>query len=78
MVEPSGLTVGHQAVRDLDARVGECGDGAGGADPARGTGILGIRARVHAVDGTFAITSPVGGPTTLVAEIPRQTEVDRG
>ncbi len=28
-------------------------DGAGGADPAGGTGILGIRARVRAVDGTL-------------------------
>ena len=46
-------------------------DGVGGADPADGTGILGIRARVRAVDGTFSITSPAGGPTTLVAEIPR-------
>jgi signal transduction histidine kinase len=58
-------------------------DGAGGADPATGTGILGIRARVRAVDGTFSISSPVGGPTTLVAEIPRHMvprhmEVDRG
>jgi signal transduction histidine kinase len=53
-------------------------DGAGGADPAGGTGILGIRARVRAVDGTFSVTSPVGGPTTLVAEIPRRTEVDHG
>ena len=53
-------------------------DGAGGADPAGGTGILGIRARVRAVDGTFSVTSPVGGPTTLVAEIPRRTEADHG
>jgi signal transduction histidine kinase len=53
-------------------------DGVGGADPANGTGILGIRARVRAVDGTFSITSPVGGPTTLVAEIPRRPGVDDG
>jgi signal transduction histidine kinase len=53
-------------------------DGVGGADPAGGTGILGIRARVRAVDGTFSITSPAGGPTTLVAEISRHTEVDHG
>jgi signal transduction histidine kinase len=47
-------------------------DGVGGVDPARGTGVAGIRARVHAVDGTLTITSPVGGPTTLLAEIPNQ------
>lgn len=46
-------------------------DGVGGVDAGKGTGIAGIRARVNAVDGSLTITSPVGGPTTLVAEIPR-------
>jgi signal transduction histidine kinase len=46
-------------------------DGVGGADPARGTGLAGIRARVNAVDGTLIVTSPQGGPTTLIAELPR-------
>ncbi len=47
-------------------------DGVGGVDPDRGTGVAGIRARVNAVDGTLTITSPAGGPTTFVAEIPRE------
>jgi len=47
-------------------------DGVGGVDATRGTGIAGIRARVNAVDGTLSISSPPGGPTTLIAEIPRQ------
>jgi signal transduction histidine kinase len=46
-------------------------DGVGGVEPSRGTGIAGIRARVNAVDGSFTITSPPGGPTTLVAELAR-------
>jgi signal transduction histidine kinase len=46
-------------------------DGHGGVDPTKGTGIAGIRARVNAVDGSLTIASPNGGPTTLVAEIPR-------
>lgn len=46
-------------------------DGRGGADPGKGTGLAGIRARVNAVDGTMAISSPSGGPTTVVAELPR-------
>lgn len=46
-------------------------DGVGGVDPANGTGVAGIRARVNAVDGTLSIASPAGGPTTLIAEIPR-------
>jgi signal transduction histidine kinase len=68
----------HVARVAANVRVTVHDDGAGGADPAGGTGILGIRARVRAVDGTFSITSPAGGPTTLVAEIPRHTQVDRG
>jgi len=47
-------------------------DGVGGVDTTNGTGIAGIRARVNAVDGTLTVTSPSGGPTTLIAEIPRQ------
>jgi signal transduction histidine kinase len=46
-------------------------DGQGGIDPSKGTGIAGMRARVNAVDGAFAVTSPPGGPTTVVVEIPR-------
>jgi signal transduction histidine kinase len=45
-------------------------NGIGGATVGTGTGIAGMRARVHAVDGTFSFTSPTGGPTTLNAEIP--------
>jgi signal transduction histidine kinase len=47
-------------------------DGIGGVDATHGTGIAGIRARVNAVDGTLTVSSPPGGPTTLIAEIPRQ------
>jgi len=46
-------------------------DGKGGVDPTRGSGIAGIRARVNAVEGTLTISSPLGGPTLIVAEIPR-------
>ena len=46
-------------------------DGRGGADVTKGTGLAGIRARVRAVDGTVQISSPAGGPTTIVAELPR-------
>ena len=46
-------------------------DGNGGVDPTRGSGIAGIRARVNAVDGTLTISSPPGGPTLIVAEVPR-------
>lgn len=44
-------------------------DGRGSAD-ARGSGLTGLRQRVEALDGTFAVTSPAGGPTIVRAELP--------
>jgi signal transduction histidine kinase len=44
-------------------------DGPGGADPT-GSGLDGLRRRVEALDGTFTVTSPPGGPTRLTAEFP--------
>ncbi len=41
-------------------------DGRGGADPT-GAGLRGIRRRVEALDGTFSVTSPSGGPTIVEA-----------
>jgi signal transduction histidine kinase len=45
-------------------------DGRGGADERNGTGLGGIRRRVEAFDGTFALTSPLGGPTALTVSLP--------
>jgi signal transduction histidine kinase len=45
-------------------------DGAGGADPARGTGLAGLARRAESVDGTFEISSPEGGPTMLTVDLP--------
>jgi signal transduction histidine kinase len=44
-------------------------DGVGRADPAGG-GISGLRSRVQALDGSLAVVSPEGGPTTIRAELP--------
>ncbi|HKD33454.1 MAG TPA: sensor domain-containing protein [Gaiellaceae bacterium] len=44
-------------------------DGRGGADSS-GNGLTGLKRRVEALDGTLAITSPRGGPTTIQAELP--------
>jgi signal transduction histidine kinase len=41
-------------------------DGVGGADPARGSGLIGLRDRVEAVGGTMLIQSPTGGGTTVL------------
>ena len=45
-------------------------DGVGGADPARGTGLAGMERRLGAFDGILAVSSPVGGPTIVVIEVP--------
>lgn len=45
-------------------------DGVGGAHPAKGLGLAGLRQRLTAVDGTLEVTSPEGGGTVLVARIP--------
>jgi signal transduction histidine kinase len=45
-------------------------DGHGGADPASGSGLRGIQQRLAAFDGKFTLSSPVGGPTELFAELP--------
>jgi signal transduction histidine kinase len=48
-------------------------DGTGGADPARGSGLSGLRQRVAVVDGTLAVASPPGGPTQITAGLPLRT-----
>ncbi|WP_326948583.1 histidine kinase [Amycolatopsis sp. NBC_01307] len=50
-------------------RVRVTDDGLGGADAA-GTGLTGLAKRVGSLDGAFHVSSPVGGPTTITAELP--------
>jgi signal transduction histidine kinase len=45
-------------------------DGRGGADPARGSGLRGLDDRVSALGGRLQVDSPMGGGTTLHAELP--------
>jgi signal transduction histidine kinase len=45
-------------------------NGIGGADPATGSGLRGLRDRVDALDGELSVSSPPGGPTTLRVELP--------
>jgi signal transduction histidine kinase len=45
-------------------------DGVGGADPAGGSGLRGLAARVEALKGRLDIESPPGGGTRISAEIP--------
>ncbi|MDG9712242.1 sensor histidine kinase [Streptomyces sp. DH10] len=45
-------------------------NGSGDADPARGTGLVGLADRIAAAGGRMLLSSPPGGPTLLRAEIP--------
>ena len=51
----------HLTIRD---------DGAGGADPAGGTGLIGLNDRVEALGGTIAVASPAGGGTAVHVTLP--------
>ncbi|GAA1629751.1 hypothetical protein GCM10009744_17200 [Kribbella alba] len=45
-------------------------DGVGGADPARGSGLIGLTDRVEALGGKIAVASPAGEGTSLHVELP--------
>ena len=49
-------------------------DGIGGAEPAQGSGLLGLRDRVEALGGSIHVSSPRGGGTLVAVELPVQPE----
>jgi signal transduction histidine kinase len=59
-VHASGGAV-HLSIRD---------DGVGGADPAGGSGLVGLRDRVEALGGTMTIHSPAGAGTSVLVRLP--------
>ncbi len=57
-------------VIDGDLRVSVQDDGVGGADPARGSGLVGLTDRVEALGGKLTVDSPPAGGTTLHVDLP--------
>ncbi|MDT7700442.1 MAG: hypothetical protein QOJ30_2767, partial [Pseudonocardiales bacterium] len=53
----------HLSIRD---------DGVGGADPAAGSGLIGLRDRVQALGGTIEVSSRPGDGTAILVELPLQ------
>ncbi|MGW6281301.1 GAF domain-containing sensor histidine kinase [Kribbella sp. NPDC055071] len=45
-------------------------DGIGGADPALGSGLVGLKDRLDALGGSFVVDSPPGRGTTAICELP--------
>jgi signal transduction histidine kinase/ketosteroid isomerase-like protein len=74
----TNVTKHAQATRatvEVDLRAGVLAidvrdDGVGGANPASGTGLIGLLDRVEAADGTLTVTSAAGRGTTVHAELP--------
>jgi signal transduction histidine kinase len=69
----------HSGASVVDVRVEELGrtlrisvkdDGAGGADPDGGSGLIGLKDRVEALGGSLGIDSPAGAGTDLEVAIP--------
>jgi signal transduction histidine kinase len=59
----AGLRDGSLSLRIHD-------DGVGGADPARGSGLIGLRDRIEAAGGRIEVVSPPGEGTTLRVTLP--------
>jgi signal transduction histidine kinase len=69
----------HARASVIDMRVDGCDgaltlsisdDGLGGADPSRGSGIIGLKDRVEALGGTISVLSPPGHGTVLHVQLP--------
>ncbi|XVV16135.1 GAF domain-containing sensor histidine kinase [Actinoplanes sp. CA-131856] len=45
-------------------------DGVGGADPSRGSGLVGLTDRIEALGGAIEVASPPGGGTTITCRVP--------
>lgn len=67
------ITGGH-AGGTLTVEVSD--NGRGGADIEAGSGLIGLADRVSVVGGRLSLSSPAGGPTRLVVEIPCQALPD--
>ena len=79
VAEALANAVRHSGARTVRIHLGHSGgmlraeisdDGAGGADPAQGTGLTGVERRLATFDGILALSSPPGGPTIVVIEVP--------
>jgi signal transduction histidine kinase len=62
------------ATRNGRLRLSIGDDGVGGADPARGSGLVGLTDRVEALGGSIQVRSDVGDGTQITAELPLELE----
>ncbi len=69
-------TYAHVTVEQRDAHLHLTirDDGIGGADPAGGSGLIGLRDRVQTLSGSIEVDSRPGEGTTIVVELPLQPD----
>jgi signal transduction histidine kinase len=60
----------HAEASDGTLRIRVRDDGVGGADPQRGSGLVGLRDRIEALGGAISLLSPADGGTTAYFELP--------
>jgi signal transduction histidine kinase len=63
---------------DTTLRLSIHDDGIGGADPAKGSGLVGLSDRIEALGGRLEVTSAAGSGTTLLIQIPIEGESGSG
>ena len=68
-----GATATMVAAARAVATVSVSDDGVGGADPSRGSGLVGLRDRVDTLGGTLTLSSPPSG-TSLVVQLPMTSD----
>ena len=62
------------ATRDGSVFLSILDDGVGGADPARGSGLIGLTDRVEALGGSIHVHSRPGHGTQITVELPLELE----
>jgi signal transduction histidine kinase len=62
----------HLTVEDTTIRLSVQDDGTGGAHLSGGSGLIGLKDRIEALDGTIQLISPTGGGTSLLVDIPTE------
>lgn len=72
--EASAVTISVE-VADSVVRVSVSDDGLGGANPAEGSGLVGLKDRVEALGGRLSVKSALGAGTTVQADLPLSPSV---
>jgi signal transduction histidine kinase len=71
-VKHARASIVRMAVERTDGTLHLCvrDDGVGGADPARGSGLIGLSDRLEAMSGSISVESPVGAGTSVQVSLP--------